>query len=798
MTPLPIDSILGPLVEAVRAHGAAVLRAETGAGKTTRVPGALLDAGLGPVVMLEPRRVAARAAARRIAYERGVRLGAEVGYHVRFDRKASDQTQLLVVTEGLLVRMLQDDPFLAAWGTVVIDEFHERSLQADLALAMVQRAREARSDLRVVVMSATIDPGPVGAFVGGPTLEGTGRVFPVDVRHAKFPDARPVEDQVAEAVRTALAETDGHVLAFLPGVREIHRTTERLASCGVRVVHLYGDLEPSEQDAVLDPGGARKIVLATNVAETSLTVPGVTAVVDGGWHRVLRRDVGTGLDRLETARISRANAEQRMGRAGRERPGICLRTWTEREHAGLDERLEPEVARVDLAGPVLELACWGEPDVFAFPWYEGPPADALSAAVALLRDLGAWDGAVTPLGRAMHKLPVHPRLARMVLEGQRLGDVVHTALAAAVLSERDGVRGPAQHRSESDVLDRLRQPSSTALKARDQLLASLGGRHDLRGPVDDDAVTRAVLAGFPDRVARMRPGEGRRALLVGGRGVKLDAKSAVDAPLFVAVDVDAGGRGALSEGIVRVASGVSADWLACDERVDVEFDAVNTRVSAVRRRRYRDLVLSEQIAQVPDDEAAAEVLAAAAGQRLTECLPAADDFRNALARLRWLADAMQELPRFDDDALRAVLPALCRGRRSFAELRRAPWIAALLEVLPWKVRESIDRFAPEQLTVPSGSQIRLAYEVGRAPVLAVRMQELFGLAESPRVADGRVKVVLHLLAPNGRPQQVTDDLSSFWHNTWPEVRRELRARYPKHAWPEDPWTAPPQRRPPRR
>jgi ATP-dependent helicase HrpB len=803
VTPLPIDAVLPDLIRALRERPNAVIVAPPGAGKTTRVPGALLDSGLATsVVMLEPRRVAARAAARRIASERGGDVGDEVGWHVRFDRVAGPKTRILVVTEGLLVRMLQDDPFLDGVGAVILDEVHERGLHGDLALAMVRRIQgDARPDLRIVAMSATIDPGPLAGFLDAPVLVSEGRVFPVDVRYPALPDVRPVEDAVAGAIREALSATSGDVLAFLPGVRELRWTAERLVGVGVPVRLLYGDLPAADQDAILRPGGPRQVVLATNVAETSVTVPGVTAVVDSGLAKVMRRDPSSGLDRLETVRISRSSADQRAGRAGRLAPGVCWRLWTQREHAALEDREQPEVFRVDLAAPVLELVAFGErPE--EFPWFEAPSTDAVAAALALLSDLGALaNGVVTPIGRLLAKIPAHPRLARLIVEGHRLGWPVEAARIAAILSERDPQRGRSvAHASASDLIDRLDTPNPALDRVTGHLLAPL--RSQRVGPRElprDEAMLRATLAGYPDRVGRRRAPGDERAVLVGGRGVRFRG-SAVTAELFVAVDVDAGERGRHAEGIVRIASAVDPAWLHTTTDVICGFDAASERVTATRRRRYRDLVLDSGPTALPDGETVSAALAEAASADLAGAMGlAAPEPAAVLARLRFLATAMPEagLPSIEPDALRAVLPELCRGKRSFAELR-AGAADAVLGLLTWKQRELLDREAPERLTVPSGSRIALDWTAGPTPILAVKIQELFGLADTPRVASGRVRVVLHLLAPNQRPQQVTDDLASFWRNTWPEVRKELRARYPKHSWPEDPLHAEPQARPPRR
>lgn len=881
LKPLPIDEVL-PRITAALASPAedggsanVVIRAPTGAGKTTRVPPAVaallaeLAEAAGPgaprqVVMLEPRRIAARAAARRMAQEGpGWSLGREVGYQVRFDKKAGDDTRILVVTEGILVQRLQSDPFLEGVGAILFDEFHERSLQADLALAMARRVQlQARPDLRLGVMSATLDPAPLQVFLGDcPGVESEGFLHPVEIdwldptdRRLRAVDATPgrahpvdISRIATHGVRRMLERVDGDVLCFLPGVGEIHRVAEDLEPDAARldllVAPLHGSLPPQEQDAVLSPADRRRVVLATNVAETSVTIEGIEGVVDSGWARVMRFDPASGLDRLELARISRASAAQRTGRAGRLGPGRCLRLWSEHEHRGLPAREAPEIARVDLAGAALQLLAWGEADLDAFPWFAAPEPAALATALELLELLGGvGPQGVTELGRAMASIPAHPRLARLLVEGHRLGHPRPAALAAALLAERFPIRrkrgaGPPPP-SRSDVLDAAEaverfsgggswtpglSPSAArfVLRARDQLAGQARslGRDSAKAPgrvtSADEAVLRALFAAFPDRLCRRREAGSPRALMVGGRGVELDDSSAVRrADLFVAVELTerrgGGGQGGGGgDARVRRASMVEEGWLP-EERIDtateVIFDPERQRVVAVRRTRFEDLVLDEVEIPIRPGDAdltteAARVLAEAAATAPEAALPLDDEaVASFLTRLRSLAGWRPELelPTFEGDELAGLLPSLTHGRRSFDDLRRAPLLDVLRGLLDHRQASALERDAPERIQVPSGNQIRLAYEPGRPPVLAVRIQEMFGLTETPRVGGGRVPVLLHLLAPNMRPQQVTDDLASFWENTYPEVRKELAGRYPKHPWPEDPLSAEPQRRPGRR
>ncbi len=868
---MPIDDVLPQLIAALSSQNNVVLKAPTGSGKTTRVAPAILDAGLagtGSIVMLEPRRVAARAAARRIAFERGGAVGGEVGYAVRFDQKVSRDTRLRIVTDGVLLRNLQDDPFLERIAVVVFDEFHERGINVDLALGMVRRIQQTvRPDLKIVVMSATLAAEPVAAFLGNcSNVVAEGKLFPVELAYLGGPkgttglavpsgssmhtagarynplfDAAGI-DTVVRAVAAAINQTPGDALVFLPGVGEIRRFEKELATLASRhnlaVMPLYGDLPAEQQDAVLGPCERRKVVLATNVAETSITIDGVTAVVDTGLARVLRYDEHVGLDRLVLSRISKASAAQRAGRAGRTQPGVALRLWTGEEQRALPEEEEPEVRRVDLAGPVLQLHAWGEADVAAFPWFEPPRELSLAQADKLLTRLGALEaGQITELGQVLSRLPAHPRVARLLIEGHKLGIPERAALAAALLSERNPFQtrsGPherrqAQHQSESDVVDRVAQleefeasgsrgavsnminmgAAHFVIRTKDQLVEILGqvgarlNREETVVPPGmsaDKALQRALLAAFPDRVARRREMSGRRGVMVGGRGVRLANESSVTASeLFLCVDVDAG----TTEALVRMASAVDRAWLdpkLLEVRDDVTFDSRSSRVIALRRTCWDDLVLDEvALGHIPDDKLSA-ALATAAAEDLSRVFPKEGDVRDYVERAKALREWMPELglPPLDEAQLTSLLPSLSQNCRSFDDLRKAPWLQWIKTLFTQVQLQAVEREAPEKLTVPSGNRVAIQYKAGKRPVLAVKIQELFGLADTPRIAGGRVPVLMHLLAPNMRPQQVTDDLKSFWNNTYQQVRKDLRARYPKHSWPEDPWNAPPQRRPGKR
>jgi ATP-dependent helicase HrpB len=823
---LPIDPFLPQLVAALRILPAIVLQAPPGAGKTTRVPPAILDAGLAGerrIIVLEPRRIAARAAARRMSVERGTTPGDLFGWHVRFERQANRNTRVLAVTPGILLRLLQDDPFLETVGVVVFDEFHERGLEADLALGMVQLVQNnVRPDLKIVVMSATLQANDVAAYLSNcPIITSEGRTFPVEVRYEpkREDDRWPLA--TARAISRVLDHTPGDVLAFLPGVGEIRAAAEDLQTLigdDALVLPLHGELPTEEQDRALLSQSRRKVVLATNVAETSVTVEGVTAVVDSGLARQLIYDPSVGLDRLELVNISRASADQRAGRAGRTQPGMCVRLWNEASHRSRPEQTEPEIRRVDLAGAALNLLALGE-TVETFPWLDPPHEHVVRQAIELLELLGAVNaGRLTEVGRSLARIPAHPRLGRLLLEGAGLGESRQAALTAALLSERDPFpRGPATHTTPSDILDRMealeggpspagpinRGAARFIIRSRDQLVRLV---EEPQFRVEDrcspeEAIGRALLAAFPDRLCRRREAGSPRGVMVSGRGVKLAPSSGVtQAELFLAIDVDAG----QAETLVRQASAVHRDWLPAErlrESVDVEFDDVAARVVAWKRTRFEDLVIDERPANTLDRERVAAVLTDAALRNLNHIVPAADSsagqFRTRVRCLRvWMPEL--GLPEFNDADVREVLSWLAPGRRSLDELRAADWEKAFRSKLTHVQRQAVDREAPERIEVPSGSLIAMTYEEGRPPVLAVRIQEVFGLADTPRVASERVKVLLHLLAPNYRPQQVTDDLASFWANTYPVVRKELRSRYPKHAWPDDPLSAEAQSRPRRR
>ena len=860
MTPLPIDSHLDAIADAVERHRAAVVVAAPGAGKTTRVPpviAARLAGSAHPaVVVLQPRRVAARATAERIARERGWRLGDEVGYHVRFDRRLGPRTIVRVLTEGILTRQLLSDPFLEGVGCVVLDEFHERSIHVDLALALLREVQQTvRPDLRLIVMSATLDAAPVATFLGGcPVVQAPGRTFPVEIEYSPAPRGHEPHEAVVGALAAVLEGAPpvgsapgsgcaGDVLIFLPGVGEIHRAIDcarpLVAAHHLACVPLHGSLTGEEQSRALHPpaDGHRKVVFATNIAETSLTIDGVTCVIDSGLHRRAGFDPRRGMDTLELTRISRASADQRAGRAGRTAPGRCIRLWSEREHAELAPFDQPEIARVDLTATVLAVHAWGATDPRAFGFFERPPAAMLASAERLLAMLGALDaaeqGRITELGRQMLAFPAHPRLARLLLAGAAWNAADLAASVAAVLSEKDfildapgdgGATGGRQQRlqTENDVLLRVnvlengaaaddhlridRDALRQARRAREQFRplisrAAAGTRDTSPGATDDERTSKLVLLAYGDRLCRMRDRERRTATMVGGGGVKLGAESGVvHADLFVAVDARHNPQADRAESIVRVAARVEPAWLdEClphlvrRQRV-AEFDPQRGRVVGFSRTWFLDLLIDEQPNTPVDDETAGRTLAAALADRASEWLARDDRAAALLARIDLLRRAMPEhpWPELRGAALADLFAEACRGRRSVEELASGALSGAIMSRLVYPLDRLLEEHAPESVVVPTGNRVRLRYAPGQPPVLAVRLQELFGQRQTPRVAGGRVPVKLELLGPNYRPVQVTDDLASFWQNTYRQVRKDLRARYPKHAWPEDPLTAPPQ------
>ncbi len=836
MNSYPIDDILPELKRAVRENPSVVLQAPPGAGKTTRVSLALLDvvpAAKGRIIMLEPRRIAAVSAARWMAKSLGERAGETVGYSIRFDTRTSEKTRIEVVTEGVLTRRIQSDPGLEGAAMVIFDEFHERSIHADLALALCLDIRKGlREDLKILVMSATLDPGPVAALLGGaPVISSAGKAFPVEERYFEDRD-RPLPVRISGAVRTALRETNGDILVFLPGAGEIRSCAKELQESldaredRIAIHTLYGDLPFEEQErAILPSKERRKIVLATNIAETSLTIEGVHVVIDSGLTRMLRYDPSSGMNRLVTVPVSRASADQRKGRAGRLGPGACYRLYGRHELRDMLPFTLPEIATSDLSQLVLELAVWGVKDPSQLSWIDAPPAGAWDSARSLLHDLGALDAAgfATPRGRLMVRFPLHPRLSRLMLKARELGCVRLGADLAALITERDLFRHNAGERiiREPDISERLEalrkgrrggdadarmDPSAlrTVERTATQLMRLMSGpsENSSRDVADTDLISRLLLSAYPDRICKRREEGAGRFVLAQGRGVRLSLDSHLgNSPYLIAVNVDAGEK---TEGFVHVAAPVSEDMIRgeCAGRIEtirkVEWDRKAGRIIAVVEGRLGALILSSRPFTPTDDETAPILCE---GIRMTPGMVAfSKEARQFQARAGLMRTAFPEeaWPDLSDEMLFSrpeewLLPWLA-GIRSAQELAGLNLIPALKARLSREEGRLLDERAPVSITVPSGSRVTLDYASGDVPVLAVKLQEMFGLADTPMIAGGRVKVLLHLLSPARTPVQITQDLKGFWNSGYPLVKKDLKGRYPKHPWPDDPWNAAPTRR----
>lgn len=823
---LPIEEVLPRLREALLVTNAAVLHAPPGAGKTTRVPLALLNAPWlqqKRILLLEPRRIAARAAARRMATILGESVGGTVGFRVRGETCVGASTQIEVVTEGVLTRMALDDPGLESFGVVLFDEFHERSIHADLGLALTLQSQELlRPDLRILVMSATLDVAAISAVLGGaPVIACEGHGYTVDVRHRPSRQGMRVEDTVAAAVRHALANDDGGVLAFLPGAGEIKRCLHVLERGDlpedVRLLPLYGELSSAAQDAALAPPlpGTRKVVLATSIAETSLTIDGVRIVVDGGLSRVPRFSPRSGMTRLETVRVSRSSADQRTGRAGRTAPGVCYRLWPPQEDAHLLVGSRPEILDTDLASLALDLAVAGVRSTGELRWIDEPPSAALSHGRGLLRQLRALDphDRITAHGRAMASLGLHPRLAHMLLAARAEGVGATACAIAALLEERDLFRRDAVQR-DVDLRTRVSILSRSAKSRtpdvdRDVLRRvqerSAAWRNQLHVPRSESLVegaTGQLLAlAYPDRVAQRRAGTGGRYLLRNGTGAILSqAGSRFDSAFLVIADLD----GRSPESRIYLAAPLDRADLEAAFTGDVEYqnvvewDAATGAIVAVRRERLGALVLKESRLREPDPDVLADVVLAAIARHDGLALVWTEEANRLRQRVAFLRASDVAWPDFSDAALASSTTTWLRPHlaavRKRADVEQLPLAALLLNMLSWEQRRDVDVLAPTHVVVPSGSRLPVDYSDPRAPVLAVRLQEMFGLAETPRIGAGLTLLTLHLLSPARRPVQVTRDLAGFWRSSYFAVRKDLRGRYPKHEWPEDPMSATPTRR----
>lgn len=906
LSALPIDEALPALLQAQQTHRAVVLSAPPGAGKSTRVPLALWHNAKQSnptkpyrVWMLEPRRLAARMCAQTLSDNLQERVGETVGYRVRFDEKISNRTEITVVTEGILTRKLIQDPFLEDVDLVILDEFHERSIHADLALAFLREVMTVRDDLRIVVMSATLDAAPIAQFLGKtPIVVSEGRQYPIEICYQEKQDDRPLEQRVGSAVRKILrdgtpfsadswaAQGKGDLLVFLPGAPEIERVRQHFVETPLPnnaiAVPLYGTLTPAQQDEALRAGTEtqRKVILATNIAETSLTLPNISAVVDTGLCKVAKHNPSTGLDVLETVRISQANSAQRAGRAGRVRAGAALRLWMEKEQTSMVPFLPAEILHADLAPVLLDVLSFHPGDLSSFSFFESPPPASISRALQQLHVLGAIqfsagqhdkNATLTPLGQRLAQYPVHPRLGAMLDAALRLSSSQQTqtssvfllaAVTASLLSEPDLLRrqraafsghsrGRNHHHTvgDSDVAARLElfadwlvagknraaaeqldidvKTCEAIWKGAQQLLQILHNARQAQqksryadvhvsmwiAALSDERLLQRelswlLLAGYPDRLC-VRREQSHDAVMLGGQGVKIDERSLVkEDAYFLAVQLDGLAKQDRNQGLVRMAHAVALDDIkaavphALTQKVIAQFSADSLSVIGVRQSILGgSLVLSSKSGvSVPLSEASV-VLAKAIEERCFALLPFSEDEQKLRDRIRFAAKTMpeDEWPDLTDALLCEQMMLACDGKRSIQELKQqSSWHDVIFyQILTSKQQRLLDEHVPEKLAVPSGSMIKIDYS-GEEPILAVRLQEMFGLAETPKIAKNRIPVLLHLLSPSYRPAQVTRDLRSFWNNTYNDVRRELRARYPKHAWPDDPWTALPQSRPQRK
>jgi ATP-dependent helicase HrpB len=803
----PVDRVIPELKAALIAGPCAVLVAEPGAGKTTRVPLALMDEPWlkgKRIVMLEPRRLAARAAAKRMADTLGETVGETVGYTVRLERKISVRTRIEVVTEGILTRRLQSDPELADVGLLIFDEFHERSLDGDLGLALaLDVQRGLRDDLKIMVMSATLDWEKLAAHLDqAPVIATAGRMFPVDVVHLDKTSRFTLADDTVKAVRRALSDVAGSLLVFLPGEGEIRRLEDMLLRADlpstVDVRPLYGAMALAEQDAAIaaSPQGRRKIVLATTIAETSLTIEGIAAVIDTGLKRSPRFDPAAGMTTLETVRVSQASAEQRKGRAGRLGPGRCYRLWPEAETRALAAHDEPEIRAADLAGLVLEMARWGVSSVDGLPWFEVPPRAAFTQAQDLLKRLSALDrgGAITAHGRAMAELPLHPRLAHMVVAGAAMGAGQSAAEIAALLSERDGAARDAPIDVEQRLM-MLRGAAKERWKQTVKQIASFIQRQSSESVINEVGCGALVALAYPDRIGRKRGG---RFQLSGGGGAVLPEHDALNKSHWIAV---ATLDGAAGDGKARLAAALTdreiethfADLIV--ESEGVTWDAKTNAVKAGLTRRLGAIILQEKPAQNIDPSQTATAMLEGVRAMGLSVLPWSEAARGFQARVRFLARVMPDadFPDLDDTVLLAhsehwLLPYLM-GMMRKAELARLDLLQMLQSLVPGDLLRRMEKLAPQRMTVPGGGSYRIDYDVEGDPVLSVRLQEMFGMTSAPQVADGRARLKIVMLSPGMKPVAVTQSLETFWVQGYPDVRKDMRGRYPKHSWPEDPLTA---------
>lgn len=812
-TPLPIDAVLDDLSRTLEANNAAVLVAPPGAGKTTRVPLALLDAPWAAgkkIIVLEPRRIAARASADRMAKSLGERAGETVGYRVRFGSKISRATRIEVVTEGIFTRQILDDPELSGVAAILFDEFHERSLDADMGLALARDAQLGlREDLRILVMSATLDGARVAKLLDdAPVVESEGRAYPVETRYLGRKADAPIERQMADAIASALRADSGSVLAFLPGAAEIRRTqnflSERVQDASIEIVPLFGALDAAVQDRAISPAakGMRKVVLATSIAETSLTIEGVRIVVDSGLARVPRYEPDIGLTRLETVRAARAAVDQRRGRAGRTEPGVCYRLWDEPQTASLAPYTQPEILSADLSSLVLDLAQWGVADPAALSFLDPPPAPAWKEARNLLSELNALDGdgRITAEGKSLRALALPPRLARMIVDSHRAGEGEAAAEIAAIITER-GLGGDSvdlEHRR--DQFRRDRSPRAASARDLARRWASQVAASEKAGQQDDLSTGLMLAYAFPDRVARNR-GNGS-FVLANGRGAAVEQTSSLARAPYIAIGEM---TGTAASGRILLAAQITQDEIERHfaehiESVDeISFDRGAMALRARRKRALHAITLSEATLAVSPSEETARIFAdglIAAGLDRLPWSKAAKQWRDRVMFLRKAEG--DSWPDLSDEGLVArrddwLVPALY-DKIALKDISPGDLSDALMALLPWEMRARLDREAPTHFEAPTGSVLAIDYEAEQGPTIAVRLQELFGLNTHPSIAAGKVPLVLELLSPAQRPVQVTRDLPGFWRGSYSAVRSDLRGRYPRHPWPEDPASALPTRR----
>ncbi|TCU66677.1 ATP-dependent helicase HrpB [Bradyrhizobium sp. R2.2-H] len=812
-TPLPIDAVLDDLSRTLEANNAAVLVAPPGAGKTTRVPLALLDAPWTKdkkIIVLEPRRIAARASADRMAKSLGERAGETVGYRVRFGSKISRATRIEVVTEGIFTRQILDDPELSGVAAILFDEFHERSLDADLGLALARDAQTGlREDLRILVMSATLDGARVAKLLGdAPVVESEGRAFPVETRYLGRKADAQIERQMADAIASALRADSGSVLAFLPGAAEIRRTQnflgERVHDASIEIVPLFGALDAAVQDRAIAPAprGSRKVVLATSIAETSLTIEGVRIVVDSGLARVPRYEPDIGLTRLETVRASRAAVDQRRGRAGRTEPGVCYRLWDEPQTASLAAYTQPEILSADLSSLVLDLAQWGVSDPAALSFLDPPPQPAWKEAKSLLTELNALDGdgRITAEGKSLRSLALPPRLARMIVDSHRAGGGEAAAEIAAIITER-GLGGDSvdlEHRR--DQFRRDRSPRATSARDLARRWASQVAASEKAGPQGDISTGLMLAYAFPDRVARNR-GNGS-FVLANGRGASVEQTSSLARAPYIAIGEM---TGTAASGRILLAAQITEDEIEqhfaehIETADEISFDRGAMALRARRRRVLHAITLSEATLAVSPSEGTARILADGLIAAGLDRLPWSKTAKQWRDRVMFLRKAEGEAwPDLSDDGLIArredwLVPALY-DKIALKDISAGDLSDALMALLPWDMRARLDREAPTHFEAPTGSALAIDYEAEQGPTIAVRLQELFGLNTHPSIAAGKVPLVLELLSPAQRPVQVTRDLPGFWRGSYAAVRSDLRGRYPRHPWPDDPANALPTRR----